>query len=247
VAAASFIVALFWILPFALGGRVRLGASRARRAWLSAAGGTAIAYVFVDLLPEMQRMQERFSTAAAGRAFPFPHYRVYTAALIGFVVFFALENWAAATRPERPEGREDRPEQDRPVIYWFHIGGFALYCGLMGYLLREGADNRELSLVPYGIAMFCHFWIVDHSLRAEHGAQYDRSGRWVVAGGILAGWAVAALQLSSDLVIPTLMGLIAGGVVINSVKEELPEKGQGRFVPFVAGAFGYALLLLLLE
>jgi hypothetical protein len=240
--AASFFVALFWILPFALGGRLRLGASPSRRAWLSAAGGTAIAYVFVDLLPEMQRMQETFSAAAAGRAFPFPHYRVYTSALVGFVLFYTLENMAAATRTDRDE----KGEQDRPLVYWLHIGGFAVYCGLMGYLLREDADSRELSLVPYGLAMFCHFWIVDHALRAEHGPPYDRTGRWMLAGGILAGWALAAARLSSDFVVPTLMGLIAGGVVINSVKEELPEKGQGRVAPFVMGAFGYALLLLLL-
>jgi hypothetical protein len=240
--AASFFVALCWILPFALGGRFRLGASPSRRAWLSAAGGTAIAYVFVDLLPEMQRMQETFSAAAAGRAFPFPHYRVYTSALVGFVLFYTLENMAAATRTDRDE----KGEQDRPLVYWLHIGGFAVYCSLMGYLLREDADSRELSLVPYGLAMFCHFWIVDHALRAEHGPPYDRTGRWMLAGGILAGWALAAARLSSDFVVPTLMGLIAGGVVINSVKEELPEKGQGRVAPFVMGAFGYALLLLLL-
>ena len=93
--------------------------------------------------------------------------------------------------------------------------------------------------------MFCHFWIVDHALRREHGRPYDRVGRWLLAAGILAGWGVAALGASSDLVVPTLMGLIAGGVVLNSVKEELPEKGQAKVVPFVAGALGYALLLIL--
>jgi hypothetical protein len=51
MAAASLIVALGWIFPFAVGGRFRLGASPSRRAWLSAAGGTAIACVFVDVGP----------------------------------------------------------------------------------------------------------------------------------------------------------------------------------------------------
>jgi len=237
---ATLIIALIWMLPFVLGYRFRLGARPLRRAWLSAAGGMAIAYVFVDLLPEMQRSQDSFSAAAAGREFPFPHYRVYTSALIGFLLFYALENMAVVTRPEEAAGGE----QDRPVVYWSHITGFAVYCGLMGYLLRADADRRVLSLAAYAVAMFCHFWIVDHSLRAEHGARYDRSGRWMLAGGIAAGWVLAASGLSSDLVLPTLMGFIAGGVVINSVKGELPEQGQARVVPFVAGACGYALLLL---
>jgi hypothetical protein len=34
---------------------------------------------------------------------------------------------------------------------------------------------------------------------------------------------------------------------MNSIKEELPEKGEGRIWPFVFGAFGYALLLLMIE
>lgn len=50
---------------------------------------------------------------------------------------------------------------------------------------------------------------------------------------------------SSDFILPSIMGFIAGGVVVNSLKEELPEKGEGRVFPFVLGAFGYAALLLM--
>ena len=239
MATTAAVIALIWIVPFAIGGRLRV--SGHRRRWLSAAGGSAIAYVFVDLLPEMQHMQERFLAASAGRAFPFPAYRVYTSALAGFVLFYALEHIAAASRPASRDGRS---REERPIVYWVQICGFAVYCGLMSYLLREDAESRALSIVPYGFAMFCHFWIVDHALRKEHGAEYDRSGRWVVAAGIVAGWIVASLDLSSDLVLPTLMGFIAGGVVLNSVKGELPEEGEARMVPFVAGAIAYAALLL---
>lgn len=239
----SLFVALSWMLPFVIGGRVRAGATPSRRAWLSAAGGTAIAYVFVDLLPEMQRMQEAFNTAAVGRAFPFPHYRVYTSALAGFVLFYAIEHMAVATRPEH----KAPDEGERPLVYWLQLSGFALYCGLMTYLLRVDAEDRALSLVPYGLAMFCHFWIVDHALRTEHGARYATSGHWLLCGGVLAGWSIAAAGLSSDLIVPTLMGFIAGGVVLNSVKGELPGEGQGRALPFIAGAIGYAVLLMLFE
>ncbi len=36
---------------------------------------------------------------------------------------------------------------------------------------------------------------------------------------------------------------LAGGVVLNVLKEELPERRRSRFSAFVFGAAGYALLL----
>jgi hypothetical protein len=238
-ARGSLLIALCWIAPFAVGSRVSWGKVRSQRMWLSAAGGSAIAYVFVDLLPEMQHMQERFSTAAADHAFPFPHYRVYTSALAGFLGFYAIEHLAVASRAE-----SGGKPAERPLVYALQIAGFAVYAGLMAYLLREDADARALSLIPYGVAMFCHFWVVDHALRQEHGRRYERNGRWFIAAGIVAGWIIAALEISSDFVLPTLMGFIAGGVVLNSIKGELPEEGEARVGPFVGGAVAYAWLLL---
>ncbi len=241
MATASLVIALCWLVPFAIGGHVRLGNTRFSRGLLSAAGGSAIAYVFIDLLPEMQAMQTRFLTAAEGRVFPFPNYRVYTSALVGFVLFYALEHMVVSTRDDGPGGGG---HTERPAVLWLQVAGFAVYCAMMAYLLREDADNRALSMVPYGVAMFWHFWLVDHALRHEHGAPYDRRGRWLLAGGIVVGWLLAAGQLSSEVWLPTLMGFIAGGVVLNSIKGELPEDGRARMLPFVAGAAGYALLLL---
>ncbi|HMF76029.1 MAG TPA: hypothetical protein VK604_10240, partial [Bryobacteraceae bacterium] len=65
--------------------------------------------------------------------------------------------------------------------------------------------------------------------------------------GIVAGWVVGSLNLPSDVLVPTLMGFIGGGVVMNSIRAELPERGEGRLLPFVVGAFGYAMLLMLIE
>ena len=41
----------------------------------------------------------------------------------------------------------------------------------------------------------------------------------------------------------TLLGLVSGGVVMNSVIAELPGEKDGRFVPFCLGAAAYAVLL----
>lgn len=41
-----------------------------------------------------------------------------------------------------------------------------------------------------------------------------------------------------------LFAFLAGGVVLNVLKEELLEERQSRYWPFLAGAAGYSLLLL---
>jgi hypothetical protein len=48
-----------------------------------------------------------------------------------------------------------------------------------------------------------------------------------------------------DPVTGFLLGLVAGGVMANTVISELPRQRQGRLVPFVLGAVVYAFFLLL--
>jgi len=45
----------------------------------------------------------------------------------------------------------------------------------------------------------------------------------------------------------TSLGLISGGVVMNSMVMELPTEKDGRFWPFVTGAAAYTALLLLIR
>jgi hypothetical protein len=60
------------------------------------------------------------------------------------------------------------------------------------------------------------------------------------------GWAIGTFAPASPATMFTLVGLVSGGVVVNSMIMELPQEKEGRFWPFVLGAAVYALLLLLL-
>jgi hypothetical protein len=235
----SFAAVLLWLIPFLAGEHLRWGASTHRRRWLSLAAGIAIAYVFVDLLPQMNRMQEAFTAAAEGKGLPLPEFRVHASALLGLILFYTLQNMVSVSRAQ--------PEGVSPLFRRLDICGYAAYCGLMSYLLVMDAKSSLVSLALYGMAMFFHFWLVDHSLRREYAEIYDRRGRWVIVIGILAGWVVGISGLASDVWVPTLLGFVGGGVVMNSLRAELPEKGKGRALPFVLGAVGYALLLMTIE
>lgn len=234
---ASFVAVLIWLIPFAVGKSFHWEAAPQRRSLLSATAGIALAYVFIDLLPQMSRMQQAFLSAAREAQLPAPQFRVYVAALAGFLLFYTLHN----IRDQTGELAEPNPLFD-----WADFLGFALYCAVIGYLLL--AEPRSpLSLALYTAAMFFHFWPVDHALREEHGELYDRSGRWIIAGGLVAGWAAAVLGLSSKTLVPTLVGFVGGGVVMNSIRGELPHKGKARAIPFILGSIAYAALLVAVE
>ena len=245
VAPAPFIAAVALAAVYAVGGRLRpAGAANTRvwrKAWISVAAGAAVAYVFVDVLPELGARHRAF-VETAGEALLFAEQRIYVVALVGFVLFYGLEHMVLTSRVR---GRADAGDGMGDPVYWLEAGGFALYTWMIGYLLVERARIGGVALLLYGAAMAFHFFMIDHALREEHGGAYDRAGRWILAASVLAGWLAGTTTQMSDPWLARLFAFVAGGVVITSMKAELPREGEGRFWPFCLGAAAYALLLML--
>jgi hypothetical protein len=208
---------------------------------VSAAAGISVAYVFVDVLPELAKRGATLHEAGGGVGALFGEQRIYVLALLSFVLMYGLEHIVLGAR----EGRRAAIERDeRDAVYWLHIGGYAAYSALIGYLLVERAVEGVAALVLYTIAMALHLVIVNHSLAEEHGRVYRRHGHWWLAAGVVAGWAAGTVASISATWFARLFAVLAGGVVITSLRSELPDHGKGRFWPFCLGALGYAVLLL---
>ncbi|MBO9651694.1 MAG: hypothetical protein J7605_24575 [Variovorax sp.] len=241
--AGSFCAALVFALAYGAGGW--LSASEAverfwmRRRWISAAAGISVAYVFIDVLPELE-FQRHALVQAANIEF-LAEQRIYMLALLSFVVFYGLEHIVLVSRDRR---RQLAASGAIDTEYLLQLAGYAAYSALIGYLLIERAERGAFSLLVYAIAMAVHFLIVDHALEEEHGKAYGRRGRWILASSVLAGWLVGGLMPMSEAMVARLFAVLAGGVVITSLRAELPDEREGRFWPFSVGAIGFALLLL---
>ena len=213
-----------------------------RSIWLSAAGGVSVAYVFVHLLPELAAHQETFGGEFEGGFLAELESHIYLIALVGLSVFYGLDRLArTSARRAATAGAAPRPAIG---VFWIHLSAFAAYNLLIGYLLlhREEADGR--SLVLYAVAMGLHFVVNDQGLRQQHGPTYDHRGRWILAAAPLIGWGLGLLGPAPTLMVSSLFAFLAGGVVLNVLKEELPEDRESRFAAFAAGAAIYAALLL---
>jgi hypothetical protein len=191
------------------------------------------------LLPDLAEEQETIREAA-GEGFSFLEYHVYLVALIGLAVFYGLEQSAKTSR-RRSAGDEDSTEAG---VFWLHTATFIVYNALIGYLLLPVEEPGVWSLILFAFAMGVHFVVNDYGLRKNHKGAYDRIGRWVLAAGILVGWAEGLLFEVSEAAIAVLFGFLAGGVIMNVLKEELPEERESRFWAFALGAAAYALVLL---
>ena len=223
--AATGLVALLFALVHLLGARLDFLRTVPRSLWLSAAGGVSVAYVFVHVLPDLSEHQRRVEEGGSLRSL---ESHVWLLAMLGLVAFYGLER--LARKRTRDAG-----------IFWVHLGSFALYNLLIGYLLVHREESG--GLVFYAAALGLHFLVNDQGLREHHGEAYHRT-RWLLAAAPLAGWALGVAFALPPLAITALFGFLAGGIVLNVLKEELPEDRDSRFGAFAAGAAGYAALLL---
>lgn len=214
-----------------------------RSRFLSIAGGISVAYVFLHLLPELGVFQDELQGEVEGTAWRFLEHHIYVVAMLGLVIFYGLEQMVKSSKR-----RQDKAggENSRDGVFWVHIASFAFYNALIGYLLIREEYESAWGMLFFFIAMGVHFITNDKGLRATHKDDYDRYGRWLLAVSILVGWGIGALTEVNELIISFLTALLAGGVVLNVLKEELPEERESRFSAFCIGIIGYSVLLLLL-
>lgn len=234
----SFVAALVLAAVHVFAGRLRQLNRLPRSRWLSMAGGVSVAYVFVHLLPELARGQEVVDGIDI-RVLSYLEHHVYLLALLGLATFYGLERLIKKHRSQLSEHQEPRAG-----VFWLHVTAFAVYNGLIGYLLIHGENNSLTTLMLYCVAMGLHFLVNDFALQNDHKGLFRRRGRWLLAAMPLAGWTLGVATEVSELAVSALTAFVGGSIILNVLKEELPEERDSRFSAFLLGSIGYSLLLL---
>lgn len=205
-----------------------------RSRWLSFAGGVAVCYVFVHVLPELAEHSDSWDSEPAARI-------AYLVALAGLAVFYGLERAIKVSRDRhRMRHASDQPQA---FAFWLHIASFAAYNLMIGYLTASREQTGTTADFFYVAAMALHFLTNDFGLRHDYKQAYDHTARWLLVVSVATGALLGLVQDVPETAVSVLFAFLAGGIVLNVLKEELPEERQSRFWPFAAGAAGYAVLL----
>lgn len=230
----ALLMALTHLLPKVYGIEALMG-----RSWMiSGAGGVAVAYVFIHILPELQEHQTKLDDLHHIRWLEILENHAYLASMLGLSIFYGIERIVKQSKNQGKQGVSTR-------IFWVHIISFTLYNGLIGYLLVDRIEDGSIwNLLLFAVAMSLHFLVNDRSLREHHEQRYDKVGRWIMAGVLLIGWGIGTLWKIPEPMLGLLFAFLSGAILLNVMKEELPDQGKGNVWAFFAGSMVYAALLL---
>ena len=213
-----------------------------KRRLVSFSVGMAVAYVFVHLLPELATTTAEFVELEEARELPFPQLRVYVAALLGFMLFYGLENMVRWGGTAQTEAGEERAETIHLKILTV---SYALYVFVVCYVMAHEIRSGSGELALYAFAMGLHFLGFAYGLRRDSSKTYQQWGRHVLAAAALLGWATALLVPLPEFLAYTLLGFVAGVLIMDTVTSELAGQAEGRFFPFLTGGIVYTFILML--
>lgn len=202
----------------------------------SLGGGIAISYVFLHLLPELNHVHPDLAEIN-------PYIT-----LSGFMLFYGLEHLAdKLATPEKSTEWDFVKKKGTMAKYTFNleIGFLFVYNGLIVYTMPEQFRVGIINTIIYMIAMLLHLFSNDHSLQENYLKQFKSWGCYVLAAAPVVGSIADWITPPSTLVSGVLIALLAGFILLNVFKKELPDNDKSSFGWFSAGAVGFGIMLYL--
>jgi len=211
-------------------------------AWLSVSAGTALAYVFVYLLPKLANTQDKLIIILSDLWIPVLRNQTYLIALAGIVCFFWL-GWM----DKKIEGSEASRRVRSQRLLILHVGGYGVYSLQIGLLVARLPRPNFLSLLLTAAVLGLHLMGVDHWLRKSDPESYDALLRWVFTAALVLGWFTGTATTQYDTLFMLWNAFIAGGIIITAIREELPSGPATRFLPFLWGVICAAAAILVVQ
>ncbi len=215
-------------------------------------GGISIAYVFFHLLPTLIHYQEDISYAfnlTSANAYQL----IFGVILLGLVVFYFLEVAMQSakvnvviSRINHKELTDKSFEQRHQQVFWAHIASYALYNIIIGILLADQRFETSTTAIFYLVAIGLHFFTNDWVLRHHFTDLYDKYGRLLISLTVIIGFFIGSTFHINHIIIGLLEAFVSGGLILNAIKDELPECRGSNFGIFLMGTALYSVILILI-
>jgi hypothetical protein len=189
---------------------------RSRAAVTSFAGGLAASYVFLHLIPEI----DKGSHHMVGE-------RIYFFMLVGLASLYGIELFI-----HRSHSRAAAPGPRLAL----HATLAAIYSFLLVLTLSEQLPASAAMTVVFAVSMGLHLLSADLGLQEKYPERFVNQGRFGLILAVFAGYAVSLLGQPDEALIDILTALLAGFMMFNIFRNEVPEYRDAHFRGFLLGA-----------
>lgn len=196
--------------------------------FLSFAAGISFAYVFVDLLPTLEKGQPVLKRTFE-EIVPYFDRHAYLIALLGVLFFYGIQTFSS--------GHSGR-------AFWWSLSGYLFFNFLVGASLSDSNNPDIQPVALFTVAMGMHYFVRDHSATLDDPSLYTRSARWCLVASLFVGYLVGHVTHIPDAIVAIAVSFVAGGVFLNVLHYELPKSERAGYSCFVLGALLYTAILL---
>lgn len=214
---AIFLAVCHLVAPRAFGARLRF-----RRESESFAGGMAASAVFLHMFAELDQTWELLGD------------RVHFLVLAGFMMFYGAEGYAL------------RFARQRHHSFTLRFSMCMACAGLLGFTLLEQLPGTVGTVIVATISLGLHTISGSNNLQEMFGDHYKQYRvPWLLAGATLLGAAISIAFECNPRAVDLLTALLAGFLLFNIFREEIPDPSRARFRWFFTGALLVALVTLI--
>lgn len=199
------------------------------RSFVSFAGGVAVAYVFLHMLPDLVEYNKPIGEFLLSNQWltPFMELLIYVIALFGFLVYYGFDLLA---ENYRDTGHDDA------LVYGLHLGMFCLYNFLITYTMSLRALSSMPATLVFTFAMALHFVLTDRKFCRFYINKFEHFGRFLLISALLVGWLCSVIFDPVNVLVSAFMlAFLAGSVLLNVFREELPAARLTSYTWFSLG------------
>lgn len=196
--------------------------------FLSFASGISFSYVFIDLLPTLEKGQPILKKTFEELVPDYFDRHVYVIALAGVLFFYGLHtNTMSGIRN-----------------FWLSMFGYMLFNFLVGASLADSQNPDVQPIILFTLAMGMHYFIFDHNATIDNLKIYQSQARWLLVLALIVGYVLGRFYQIPNYLIAIVVSFLAGGMILNALRYELPKRQQVGYLYFVLGAIIYSSIIL---
>lgn len=187
----------------------------------------AIAYVFIKLMPELDKTHKLLGES------------VNFIMLAGFTLFYILEHSAYNFEKKK----KTRIDENSKLIFSIRLFFLWLYSWLLVFTLLEYIQESIFTTLLYVVVLCLHVISNDHSLIESNRSHFISRGRYILLLAPLLGWLGSVLIDTSNFISDIIIGFLAGFIMFRIFNEELPDHSKSNIVSFIAGVIFSTVIL----